>query len=268
MAIYCKTNEEIELIKESSLIVGNVLAHLTSLLQPGINTKMLDDVGEQFILDNGGVPTFKGYKGFPASFCISINEVVVHGIPNVNTVLKEGDIISLDCGVTKNGFVGDSAYTFAIGEPVDKVKHLLKVTKESLFLAINQAVFGNRVGDIGYAVQAYCENRFGYGVVRSMCGHGVGKQLHEEPEIPNYGQRGKGTKLLRNMVIAIEPMVNMGVKEIEILKDNWTCVTQDRKLSAHYEHTVAVGNKSEILTTFKAIEAAENKNINLYNCHK
>jgi methionyl aminopeptidase len=238
------------------------------MLKAGINTKQLDEEGEKFIRDNGGIPTFKGYRGFPASFCISVNDVVVHGIPSIGTILKEGDIVSIDCGVTKNGFVGDSAYTLAIGEPVEKVKHLLKTTKESLYLAIDEAIFGKRLGDIGYAVQAYCENRFGYGVVRSMCGHGVGKDLHEEPEVPNYGQRGKGTKLLKNMVIAIEPMVNAGTREVEILKDKWTCVTMDRKVSAHFEHTVAVDNKARILTTFDWIEEAENKNINLYNCHK
>lgn len=266
MPIICKTKEEIELIRNSSLIVGKVLAYLGSKLKPGVTTLELDKWGKEFIMDNGGTPTFLGYRGFPNSFCISLNEAVVHGIPD-NTILKEGDIVSLDCGVTKEGYVGDSAYTFAIGEPEAKVKQLLKVTKESLKLAIDQAVIGKRTGDIGYAVQDYCENVYGFGVVREMCGHGVGKYLHEEPDVPNFGKRGKGIRMINNMVIAIEPMINLGRKEIEIMEDGWTCLTADRKISAHYEHTVAIGQKPDILSTFEEIEKEELKNINLYNCH-
>jgi methionyl aminopeptidase len=213
----------------------------------------LDKRAEEFIKDNGGKPSFKNYNGFPASLCISANDKVVHGIPG-NYELKEGDIVSIDCGVQLQGFHSDSAYTYAVGEVSQEVQTLLKVTKESLYLAIDQVSAGARIGDIGYAVQSYVE-KYGFSVVRELVGHGVGKFLHESPEVPNYGKRGNGVKLQEGLVIAIEPMINMGTKNIVQEKDGWTIRTYDRKPSAHFEHTVAINNgKADILTTFKYIE--------------
>jgi len=266
MTIYCKTAEELEMIRNSSLIVSNVLATLALEIKPGIPTIKLDQMAEELILSHKAKPAFKGYKGFPYTLCISLNEAVVHGFPSERE-LVEGDIISIDCGVECNGFFGDSAYTFALGEPRSEVKKLLQVTKQSLHLAIKQATVGKRIGDISYAIQAYCEYQHGFGVVREMVGHGIGASLHEEPEVPNHGKRGKGTKLLHGMVIAIEPMVNQGTEDIEILSDGWTCLTKDRLPSAHYEHTVAIDKIPNVLSSFVDIETNEIKNINLYNCH-
>jgi methionyl aminopeptidase len=217
-------------------------------------------MAEQFIRDNGGVPSFKGYGGFPASLCISVNEVVVHGFPS-DYVLKDGDIISVDCGVYMNGYHGDSAYTFAIGNVAPETLKLLQVTKQSLYKGIAEAKENNRVGDISFAIENYTHKEHGYGVVRELVGHGVGKNLHEDPQVPNYGRRGDGKRLKEGIVIAIEPMINMGRKEVVTLEDGWTVVTIDRKMSAHFEHTVAVRkNSGENLSTFEGIEAAEKAN--------
>lgn len=251
--IYLKTDEEIELLRESSLLVGKTLAEVAKLIKPGVTTLELDKVAEEFIRDHGAVPGFKDYQGFPNSLCTSVNEAVVHGIPNDNP-LKEGDIVSVDCGTLMNGFYGDSAYTFAVGEIKPEVQKLLEATKMSLYKGIEEAVVGKRIGDIGYAVQQYTEN-LGYGVVRELVGHGVGRKLHEKPEVPNYGKRGRGTKLQDGLVIAIEPMINLGRKEVMQDEDGWTIITADRKPSAHYEHTVAVRKgKADILSTFEYIE--------------
>ena len=255
--IQLKTDEEIEVQRQSSLLVGKTLAEVAKLIKPGVKTGELDRVAEEFILSHGAVPGFKGYGGFPATLCISINDEVVHGIPGVRE-LKDGDIVSIDCGTLMNGFYGDSAYTFAVGNVDSEVLELLKRTKESLYLAIEQAVAGKRVGDIGNAVQKHVES-FGYSVVRDLVGHGVGRNLHESPEIPNYGRRGSGIKLKQGMCLAIEPMVNMGVKEVKQDKDGWTIRTADTKPSAHFEHDVAVRNgKADILSTFDYIEEVLN----------
>lgn len=250
-----KTEDEIELIRESSLLVGKTLAEIAKLVKPGVTTLELDKVAEEFIKDHGAYPGFLGYHDFPNSICASVNSSVVHGIPN-NTPLNEGDIVSVDIGVLKNGFWGDSAYTFPVGEVSEEVANLLRVTKESLYLGIEQAVSGKRLGDIGHAIQYHAESN-NYGIVRELVGHGVGRDLHEAPEVPNYGRRGSGMQLLPGLVIAIEPMVNLGTKNIKQMKDGWTIVTADNKPSAHYEHTVVVRkDKAEILSTFELIEQA------------
>ncbi len=255
MGVHYKTKEEIELIRHSSLLVGKTLAEVAKLIKPGVSSLELDKVAEEFIRDNGGVPTFLGYNGFPGSLCISINECVVHGIPTAKP-LENGDIISVDCGVYKNGFNGDSAYTFQVGEVDRETQQLLRVTQECLDKAIEACKVGNRIGDIGYACQKHAES-YGYGVVRELVGHGLGKDLHESPEVPNYGKPGRGLKLREGLVLAIEPMINMGTKEIDQLNDGWSIVTQDRKPSAHFEHDVAiVDGKPEVLSTFEYIEEA------------
>ena len=229
------------------------LGELAKWIAPGITTLKLDKIAEEFIRDHGAVPGFLGYGGFPNTLCVSVNEQIVHGIPS-NYELKDGDIVSIDCGTLKNGFNGDSAYTFCVGEVAYDVRRLLKTTKESLYLGIEQAVEGKRVGDISNAVQTYCEKK-GYSVVRELCGHGVGKRLHEDPEVPNYGRRGCGPLLKSGMVIAIEPMINLGSRNIVIERDGWTTRTRDRKPSAHFEHTVAVREgKADILSSFKYVE--------------
>jgi methionyl aminopeptidase len=251
--VYIKTDEEIELIRQSSLLVGKTLAEVAKLIRPGVKTAELDKVAEQFIRDHKAEPAFKGYHGFPATLCISPNEQVVHGIPG-KYELKEGDIVSVDCGVKMNGFFGDSAYTFTVGEVKEEVKQLLKVTRHSLYLGIEQCVEGKRVGDVSNAVQEYCES-FGYGVVREMVGHGVGRELHEEPQVPNYGRKGSGMKLAEGMVIAVEPMINLGTKDVKQWTDGWTITTRDAKPSAHFEHTIAVKKgKADILSSFSEIE--------------
>jgi len=251
--IKIKTDEEIEVQRESSLLVGKTLAEVAKHLKPGIETIVLDRIAEEYIRDNGAIPGFKGYSGFPATLCISINDRVVHGIPG-KQIIQDGDVVSVDCGVLKNGFYGDSAYTFAVGNVDKETLLLLERTKESLYLGIAQAVDGHRVGDIGYAIQSYTE-QFGYGVVRELVGHGVGKQLHEKPEVPNYGKQGNGTKLVSGMVIAIEPMINMGSRQISQSNDGWTIRTIDRKPSAHFEHTLAIRKgKADILSSFEFLE--------------
>ena len=253
-----KTEEEIEIQRQSSLLVGKTLAEVAKLIRPGVTTRELDQIAETFIRDHGAVPGFKGYGGFPASLCISVNDEVVHGIPG-DRILKDGDIASIDCGTLMNGFYGDSAYTFPVGEVDEEILKLLERTKESLYLAIEEAVAGKRIGDIGNAVQKYCEG-FGYSVVRDLVGHGVGRNLHEKPEVPNYGRRGSGTKLKKGMVLAIEPMINLGRKEVIQDPDGWTIKTVDSKPSAHYEHNVAIRDgKADILSTFENIEEALNK---------
>ncbi len=248
-----KTEEEVEIQRESSLLVGKTLAEVAKLIQPGVTTLELDKVAEEFIRDHHAIPGFKGYNGFPNSLCTSVNEQVVHGIPN-NKPLKNGDIVSVDCGVLKNGFYGDSAYTFAVGEVSAEIQQLLDVTKQSLLLGMEQAIVGNRIGDIGYTIQKYCES-FGYGVVRELVGHGLGRSLHESPEVPNYGRKRSGLKLKEGLVLAIEPMINLGVKEVKQLNDGWTIVTADGKPSAHFEHDVAIRKgKVLVLSTFEHIE--------------
>ena len=251
--IYYKTEEEIELVRKSSLLVAKTHAEIAGLIKPGITTLALDKIAEEFIRDNGGVPAFKGYGGFPNTLCMSPNDQVVHGIPN-DRVLKDGEILSVDCGVVMNDYYGDSAFTYEVGDVDAQTKQLLKVTKESLYKGIEQAVSGNRIGDIGYAVQQHAES-FGYGVVRELVGHGVGKNLHESPEVPNYGRRGRGVMLKEGLIIAIEPMINMGTKRIKQHNDGWTITTIDKKPSAHFEHTIVVRKgKAEILSSFEEIE--------------
>lgn len=258
-----KTAEEVELIRQSCLLVGDTIAEVAKLIKPGATTLQLDTASEKFIRDNGAVPSFKNYRGFPYASCISVNDAVVHGFPT-NNILKEGDVISVDIGVFKNGYHGDSAYTFAIGNVNDDVKQLMRVTKESLYKGIEKAIAGNRIGDIAFAVQEHTERKHGYGVVRELVGHGLGKDLHEDPQVPNYGKRGSGTKLKEGVVIAIEPMINMGKKDVVNDTDGWTVRTKDGKPSAHYEHTVCVKkDKADILSSFTSIEAAEKANENL-----
>ncbi len=253
--IYIKTREEIELMRESALMVSRTLGIIAKEVRPGVTPKFLDKIAEEYIRDNGGVPAFKGYRGFPATLCISINEAVVHGIP-ADKPLSEGDIISVDCGVKKNGFYGDHAYSFAVGVVKPELEKLLQVTKECLYKGIEQCIAGNRIGDISYAVQQHAE-KHGYGVVRELVGHGLGKSLHEDPEVPNYGKRGDGPKLKDGMVLAIEPMINLGKKHVKQLNDGWTIVTADGLPSAHFEHDVAViDGKAEILSTFAFVEEA------------
>jgi methionyl aminopeptidase len=257
--IYLKTAEEIELMRHAAQIVSKTLGLVASEIKEGVSLKHLDKIAEEFIRDNGGVPVFKGYNGFPASLCLSMNEEVVHGIPS-DRVIISGDILSVDCGVKKQGFVGDHAYTFCAGEIKKEVQDLVRVTKESLYIGIEQVKSGNRIGDVSYAIQQYAE-KHGYGVVRELVGHGLGKSLHEKPEVPNYGKRGSGAKIQNGLTIAIEPMINMGTKDIKQLNDGWTIITKDKKPSAHFEHDVAVVNgKADILSTFSYAEEAIKKN--------
>lgn len=256
--IYIRTAEEIELLRESNQIVSRTLAEVAKFIEPGTTTAKLDKIAEEFIRDNKAEPGFLKYQGYPKTLCTSVNCQVVHGIPSAQ-VLNEGDIISIDCGAKKNGYYGDSAYTFAVGEIKEEDKRLLSITKQSLFLGIEQAVEGKRTGDIGFAVQDFCE-KAGFSVVRELVGHGIGINLHESPEVPNYGRKGKGSKLSAGMVICIEPMINMGRKEIVQEKDGWTIRTSDRKNSAHFELAVAVQKeKADILSTFKYIEEVLDK---------
>lgn len=251
--IYLKTAEEIELMRAANTLVSQTLGEVAKWVAPGVTTLKLDTIAREFIQDNGGKPACLGYGGFPGTLCIEVNEVVVHGFPS-SYALRDGDIIGTDCVVELNGYHGDSCYTFAVGEIDEKVMKLCKVTKESLYKGIAAAQEGKRIGDIANAIQTYCEHH-GYSVVREMCGHGIGKKMHEDPEVPNYGRRGIGAVLRNGMCIAIEPMINLGSKNIVIEKDGWQCRTKDRKPSAHYEHTIAmVDGKAEILTTFDYIE--------------
>jgi methionyl aminopeptidase len=254
--VHLKTEEEIQIIKESAQILGKAHAEVAKRIKPGVKTKDLDQVAEEFIRDHHGVPSFKNYGGsFPATLCISANEIVVHGFPG-SYEIKEGDIISIDCGVQFKGFHSDSAYTYPMEGVKPEVIDLLIRTYNSLYLGIEQAKAGNRIGDIGFAIQSYVE-QFGYGVVRELVGHGVGRNLHEDPEVPNYGKRGKGVKIQAGMVFAIEPMINMGTKNVVQEKDGWTIRTMDRKPSAHFEHMVAIfEDRTEILTTHEYLEEA------------
>lgn len=256
MIIY-KTQEETELIRESCLLVNNTIAEIAKHLKPGVSSLYLNNLADTYIRDNGAIPSFKNYHGFPFACCMSANDAVVHGYPT-NTELKEGDNLSVDVGALKNGFHGDSAYTFALESVSDDVKKLMRVTKESLYKGIEKAIAGNRVGDIAFAVQEHTERKNGYGVVRELVGHGLGRDLHEDPQVPNYGKRGSGTKLNDGLVIAIEPMINLGKRNVFNDKDGWTVRTKDGKASAHYEHTVCVRkDKADILSSFAAIEAVE-----------
>ena len=254
--ISLKTDEEIELLREANLVVARTLGEVARWVAPGITTRRLNQIADEYIRSQGCVPGFLGLYGFPGSVCISVNENIVHGIPS-NYALEEGDIVSVDCGaVTPAGYNGDSTYTFCVGEVSEEVKQLLRTTKEALYLGVEKAVPGNRIGDIGNAIQTYCEKR-GYGVVREFVGHGVGKKLHEDPEVPNYGRRGTGPLIKNGMTIAIEPMINMGSKNIFQEADGWTCRTKDRKPSAHFEHSIAVHHgKPDILSSFDYVKEA------------
>lgn len=258
--IHYKTKEEIELIRKSAQLVSATLEEVAKSIKPGMTTLEVDDLAETFIRDHGAVPAFKNYKGFPASCCISVNEAVVHGIPNKH-VIKDGDIVSVDTGTLMNGYYGDSAYTFGIGNVAPEVLQLLRATKTSLAKGVEKAVAGNRIGDIAFAIQEYIEKEKGYGIVREMVGHGIGKHLHEDPQVPNYGRRGSGSMMKEGLVICIEPMINLGTREIVWLEDGWTVNTADSKPSVHFEHTVAVmKGKADVLSTFAGIEAAEKNN--------
>ncbi len=263
--IFLKTDEEIELMREANRLVGMTLGEVAKHIKPGVTPAQLDKIAKEFIYDHGAIPSFLGYKGapgtvdFPGAICASVNDQVVHGFPT-DYILKDGDVISVDCGTEKNGFCGDSAYTFCVGEVAEDVKALLRTTKESLYMGIEKAVEGNRIGDIGEAVQTYCE-KHGYSVVRELVGHGIGRKMHEAPEVPNYGKRGTGPLLKKGMCIAIEPMINMGSKNVVFENDGWTIRTRDRKPSAHFEHTVAIRQgKADILSTFEFVEAVLGNN--------
>lgn len=259
--IYLKTEDEIELLRKANLLVSATLTEVAKMVRPGVTTRQLDSLAEQFIRDNGAEPTFKGFPNpfgspFPASICTSVNEVVVHGIPN-DEPLKEGDIVSVDCGTRLDGFCGDSCYTFCVGEVAPEVKELLRVTKESLYKGIEQAVAGNRLGDIGNAVQQHSESH-GYGVVREFVGHGIGHEMHEDPQVPNYGKRGNGKMLKNGLCIAIEPMITQGTSELYMLPDHWGVITRDKKPAAHFEHSIAIHHgKADILSSFEEIEKVE-----------
>lgn len=265
--IHYKTKAEIELLRESSLLVSKALAEVAKVIKAGMSTIEVDRIAEEFIRDNGATPSFKGYQNFPFACCISVNDAVVHGFPT-DDPLRESDIVTVDVGVYKNHFHGDSAYTFAIGEISSEVQRLLAVTKESLLKGIQKATHGNRIGDIAYAIQNFTEREHGYGVVRELVGHGIGRHLHEEPQVPNYGKRGTGAKLKEGMVIAIEPMINMGTKNVYHDKDGWTIRTEDGKPAAHFEHTICIQRgKADILSSFTEIEKAERNNPNLTADH-
>ncbi|MBF8964752.1 type I methionyl aminopeptidase [Pontibacter sp. FD36] len=254
--VFYKTEEEIELIRQSALILSKAHGEIALLIKEGVSTLVLDKRAEEFIKDHGAVPSFKNYNGFPFSLCISVNSTVVHGMPS-NYVLNDGDVISVDCGVYYNGFHSDCAYTHAVGNVSEEVSHLLDVTKESLYKGIEKAVVGNRLGDVSHAIQTHAEASK-YGVVRELVGHGIGRNLHEAPEVPNYGKRGQGLKLQNGLVLAIEPMVNLGTRYIIQEEDGWTIRTRDNKPSAHFEHTVVIRkDQAEVLTTFDYIDKAK-----------
>ena len=254
--IYLKTKEEVELLRENNLLVSATLAEVGKHVKPGVTTLELDRIAEEFIRSNGAIPGFLGYNGFPNTLCISVNEQIVHGIPSAKLVLKEGDIVSVDCGTFMKGFYGDSAYTFKVGEVAPNVSELLRVTKEALHKGVEQAKVGNRIGDIANAVQEHAES-YGFSVVRELVGHGLGHKMHEEPEVPNYGAKGRGPLLKEGMVLCIEPMINMGSRAVVFEKDGWTVRTRDRKPAAHFEYAVAVTkNGPDVLTDFSIIEQA------------
>ena len=263
MVVY-KTDEQVELMRESALLVSRTLTEVAAMLKPGVTTKEIDKLIGAFIKDHRATPSFLNYKGYPFNSCISVNDVVVHGFPN-NKELKEGDIVTIDIGIIKNGWHGDHAYTFAIGDPGEKVMQLIQVTKEALYKGIEKAVAGNRLGDISYAIQEHTEKKHGYGVVRELVGHGLGRSLHEDPQVPNYGRRGTGPKLKEGLVLAIEPMINMGKKEVYTEADGWTVRTSDGKPSVHFEHNVCIRKgKADILSDYSIIEKAERKNEYLF----
>ncbi len=258
--VFYKTTEEIEMIRESCLIVSKALGLVASMIKPGVTGLQIDKAAETLIRDLKAKPGFKGYQGFPGTLCISVNDGVVHGIPN-DKEFQDGDVVSVDCGSYLNGFFGDSAYTFALGDVAPEVIKLMEVTQESLYKGIECAKVGGRIGDIGYAIQQYAEKEHRYGVVRELVGHGIGRDLHEAPEVPNYGRRGQGQKIMDGLVIAIEPMVNLGTKSVRQSKDGWTIITADKSPSAHYEHTIAIGKTgAEMLSTHKFIEEAIKNN--------
>jgi methionyl aminopeptidase len=262
--VIIKTNEEVELMRKSALLVSKTLTEVATRLKPGVTTLSIDQLIGEFVRDHGAVPSFLNYHGYPFNSCISVNDVVVHGFPSGNE-LKEGDIISVDIGVILNGWHGDHAYTFAIGDPGTAVMQLIRVTKESLYKGIGKAVSGNYVGDIAYAIQEHTEKKYGYGVVRELVGHGLGRDLHEDPQVPNYGKRGSGKKLKEGMVLAIEPMINLGKKDVYTESDGWTVRTRDGKPSVHFEHDVCIRkDKADILSNYITIEAAELANPNLF----
>jgi methionyl aminopeptidase len=266
MMIY-KTNEQVEQMRQSALLVSKTLTEVAKLLKPGITSLSVDKMIGAFIHDHHAVPSFLDYRGYPFNSCISVNDVVVHGFPN-NDALKEGDIVSVDIGVILNGWHGDHAYTFAMDEPADDVKQLIRVTKESLYKGIEKAIAGNRIGDISFAIQEHTEKKHGYGVVRELVGHGLGRNLHEDPQLPNYGKRGSGPKLKEGLVLAIEPMINLGKKEVYTEEDGWTVRTADHKTSVHFEHNVCVKkNKADILSDYSIIEAAEKANPDLFSAY-
>ncbi|HTR29069.1 MAG TPA: type I methionyl aminopeptidase [Puia sp.] len=261
--IHYKTPAEIELMRDSARLVSQTLAEAAKVLKPGVTTLQLEKLIGEYIRDHGAVPSFLNYRGYPFASCISVNDVVVHGFPN-DRPLQEGDIISIDIGVIKKGYHGDHAYTFAIGDPGPEIMQLIRVTKEALYKGIEKAVAGNRVGDISYAIQEHTEKKYGYGVVRELVGHGLGRHLHEDPQVPNYGRRGSGAKLKEGLVLAIEPMINLGKKEVYTERDGWTVRTSDHQPSVHFEHDVAVQkNKADILSDYSIIEAAEKANPHL-----
>jgi methionyl aminopeptidase len=261
----CKTNEQVEMMRQSALLVSKTLTEAAKLLKPGVTTLSIDQMIGEFIRDNNAIPSFLNYKGYPFNSCISVNGVVVHGFPGKDE-LKEGDIVSIDTGVILNGWHGDHAYTFAIGDPGKEVLQLIKVTKESLYKGIEKAITGNRVGDIAFAIQEHTEKKHGYGVVRELVGHGLGQSLHEDPQVPNYGKRGTGPKLKEGLVLAIEPMINLGVKEVYTDDDGWTVRTQDGKQAVHFEHDVCVRKgKADILSDYTIIEKAEKTNPELFS---
>ena len=261
--IQIKSNAEVELMRESALLVSATLTEVARFLKPGITTMQVNDLAEQFILDHQATPSFKNLYGYPYTTCISVNDAVVHGFPR-DIPLKDGDIVSVDVGVFKNGFHGDSAYTFAIGSIPEATKALLRITKESLMKGIEKCVSGNRVGDISNAIFEHTEKKYGYGVVRDLVGHGLGRKLHEDPQVPNFGKKGTGSKLKEGMVLAIEPMINLGTKDVFHDADGWTIRTKDGKPSAHYEHNVCIRRqKPDILSSFDGIEAAEKSNPHL-----
>ncbi|MBL7725088.1 MAG: type I methionyl aminopeptidase [Chitinophagaceae bacterium] len=263
MIIY-KTDEQVELMRKSALLVSQTLSEVAKMLKPGLTTLAIDKLIGETIRDNKAVPSFLNYHGYPFNSCISVNDVVVHGFPNKNEI-KGGDIVSVDIGVILNGWHGDHAYTFAIGDPGEEVMQLIRVTKESLYKGIEKAIVGNRIGDIAFAIQEHTEKKHGYGVVRELVGHGLGKSLHEDPQVPNYGKRGSGPKLKEGLVLAIEPMINLGVKDIYTEDDGWTVRTKDGKPSVHFEHDVCVRkNRADILSDYRPIEAAEESNPNLH----
>jgi methionyl aminopeptidase len=262
-----KTNEQIELMRQSALLVSKTLSEIAKTLRPGIPTISIDKQIGQFIRDHNAVPSFLDYRGYPYNSCISVNDVVVHGFPS-NNELKEGDIVSIDVGVILNGWHGDHAYTFAIGDPGAETMQLIKVTKESLYKGIEKAVAGNRIGDISHAIQEYTEKKHGYGVVRELVGHGLGRNMHEDPQVPNYGKRGSGAKLKEGLVLAIEPMINLGKREVFTEDDGWTVRTKDGKPSVHFEHDVCIRkNKADILSDYSIIEKTEKANANLFTYH-